>query len=80
MPTGRPPRKRPVAPGQLSAEALDAALAVEKSRRLQIPPAVSAIKVDGRRSYALTRAGNAPELAAREVQVEELQLLAHSEH
>ena len=45
----------------------------------EIGAAVSAIKVDGRRSYALTRAGNAPELAAREVQVEELQLLAHSE-
>ena len=76
---GQTTEEQPVAQGQLNAEAIDAALAVEKSRRLQIPPAVSAIKVDGRRSYALTRAGNAPELAAREVQVEELQLLAHSE-
>ncbi len=64
--------------GQLSAGSLEAALATEKSRSLQIPPAVSAIKVDGRRSYALARAGDPPELAAREVRVEQLLLLAHS--
>ena len=75
---GQTTEEQPVAPGQLSADAIDAAFAVEKSRRLQIPPAVSAIKVDGRRSYALARAGNAPELAAREIQVEELLLLGHS--
>ncbi len=60
-----------LAPEQLTETAIQAALATEKARRLQVPPAVSAIKVDGRRSYALTRAGNAPALAEREVQVEQ---------
>jgi len=69
-----------VTPEQLNEPAIHAALALEKARRLQVPPAVSAIKVDGRRSYALARAGNAPELAEREVQVEELLLLSRSEH
>jgi tRNA pseudouridine55 synthase len=64
---------------QLSEPLIHAALATEKARRLQVPPAVSAIKVDGRRSYALARAGNAPELAEREVQVEQLLLLSRSD-
>jgi tRNA pseudouridine55 synthase len=37
----------------------------------QIPPAVSAIKVDGQRAYKLTRAGAAPELKSRPVTVYE---------
>jgi tRNA pseudouridine55 synthase len=37
----------------------------------QIPPAVSAIKVDGQRAYKLTRAGAAPELKPRPVTVYE---------
>jgi tRNA pseudouridine55 synthase len=37
----------------------------------QVPPAVSAIKVNGQRAYRLTRAGAAPELAARPVTVYE---------
>jgi tRNA pseudouridine55 synthase len=37
----------------------------------QVPPAVSAIKVDGQRAYRLTRAGAAPELKARRVTVYE---------
>ncbi|HLK02507.1 MAG TPA: tRNA pseudouridine(55) synthase TruB [Streptosporangiaceae bacterium] len=36
---------------------------------MQIPPQVSAIKVDGQRAYKLTRAGAAPELVARPVTV-----------
>ncbi len=67
-------------PEQLDESAILAALTAEKARRLQIPPAVSAIKVEGRRSYALARAGNAPVLAEREVQVEELILISRSEH
>jgi tRNA pseudouridine55 synthase len=38
---------------------------------LQVPPAVSAIKVGGQRAYKLTRAGAAPELQARPVTVYE---------
>ena len=36
-----------------------------------MPPSVSAIKVNGQRAYKLTRAGEAPELAARPVTVYE---------
>ncbi len=37
----------------------------------QVPPAVSAVKVDGQRAYKLTRAGAAPDLKARPVTVYE---------
>jgi tRNA pseudouridine55 synthase len=42
----------------------------------QVPPAVSAIKVGGQRAYKLTRAGAAPELAARRVTVYEFTVTA----
>jgi tRNA pseudouridine55 synthase len=42
----------------------------------QRPPAYSAIKVGGRRAYALARAGQAPELAARQVEIYELRLVS----
>lgn len=42
----------------------------------QVPPAYSAIKVDGRRSYAKARAGEAVELAARRVTVSVFELVA----
>jgi tRNA pseudouridine55 synthase len=42
----------------------------------QVPPAVSAIKVDGQRAYKLTRAGAAPELKARPVTVYEFTVTA----
>jgi tRNA pseudouridine55 synthase len=42
----------------------------------QVPPAVSAIKVDGQRAYRLTRAGAAPELAPRPVTVYEFAVTA----
>lgn len=42
----------------------------------QVPPAFSAIKVDGERAYALARDGEAVELAARTVHVDDLRLLA----
>ena len=42
----------------------------------QVPPAVSAIKVGGQRAYKLTRAGAAPELAARPVTVYEFTVTA----
>jgi len=42
----------------------------------QVPPGVSAIKVGGRRSYQLARAGRAPELTARPVTVSRFDVLA----
>jgi tRNA pseudouridine55 synthase len=60
----------------LSDAAIAAALAGERARTHQLPPAVSAIKVGGRRAYAIARSGEAPELAEREVRVSELELVA----
>lgn len=42
----------------------------------QVPPAFSAIKVDGQRAYDLSRRGEAVELAAREVEIHSLELMA----
>ncbi|HEY1797087.1 MAG TPA: tRNA pseudouridine(55) synthase TruB [Stellaceae bacterium] len=42
----------------------------------QRPPAYSALKVEGRRAYALARAGKPPELAARPVEIATLDLVA----
>jgi tRNA pseudouridine55 synthase len=41
----------------------------------QVPPAYSALKVDGKRAYALARAGKPPELAPRKVKIYDFQLL-----
>ena len=41
----------------------------------QIPPAYSAIKVDGKRAYALARKGETPEMTARNVYIHDLTLL-----
>lgn len=60
---------------QLSDAAVARALDAEQTRSEQAPPAVSAIKVDGVRAYALARRGEAPELAVRPVRVLELKLL-----
>ncbi len=42
----------------------------------QIPPAFSAIKIDGKRAYALARAGEAPVMKSREVDIYSLDLLS----
>jgi tRNA pseudouridine55 synthase len=55
----------------ISRAALDAEIASLTGEIMQVPPGVSAIKVDGERAYKLTRAGAAPELAARPVTVYE---------
>jgi tRNA pseudouridine55 synthase len=55
----------------VSREMLDAGIARQTGEIMQVPPGVSAIKVDGERAYKLTRAGAAPELAARPVTVYE---------
>lgn len=69
---GQTTEERELAPGALNIEAVEAALEQERGRREQTPPAVSAIKVDGQRAYALSRRGEAPELAPRPVEVLEL--------
>ncbi len=57
--------------------AVDAALASFVGDVEQSPPAYSAIHVEGRRAYALARAGAAPELAPRPVHVESIRRLRY---
>ncbi|MFO1209920.1 MAG: tRNA pseudouridine(55) synthase TruB [Amaricoccus sp.] len=58
------------------AETIAAALPAFTGAIMQVPPQVSAVKVDGARAYALARAGEAPELAPRPLTVERLELVA----
>jgi tRNA pseudouridine55 synthase len=61
------------------ATAIAAALPAFTGTVRQRPPAYSAVKVAGRRAYALARAGRWPELLARPVEIAEFCLLAASE-
>jgi len=65
----------PARPEQLGPLEVEAALRAERERTQQVPPAVSAIKVSGKRAYALARSGQPPELGARSVEVHELRLV-----
>ncbi len=56
-------------------EAVEAALPAFTGRISQVPPAFSAIRVDGARAYDLARAGEAVELEAREVVVHAARLV-----
>ncbi|MCB9506605.1 MAG: tRNA pseudouridine(55) synthase TruB [Myxococcales bacterium] len=65
-------------PSAVTADAVVAALQAELGRRLQRPPAYSAIKVGGVRAYALARAGEEVDLAEREVDIYEVADIEHS--
>ncbi len=54
--------------------AIAAALEPFRGEIMQVPPAYSAVKVAGERAYALAREGAAPELAARPLWVESLEM------
>ena len=67
---------QPVAdPGRLEAAAVAAGLAGFVGTILQAPPAFSAVKIDGQRSYKLARAGEEAAPAAREVVIDSILLL-----
>ena len=53
----------------VSEDAVRAAIVPLTGEIQQVPPGISAIKVDGKRAYRLTREGAAPELKARPVTV-----------
>jgi len=55
---------------------IEAAVAAQRGAIQQIPSTVSAIKVDGRRAYALARSGETVELAPRAVSVHRFEVLA----
>lgn len=59
----------------LDRAALDEAIAALTGDISQVPSSVSAIKVDGKRSYARVRAGEDVALAAREVRVSEFRVV-----
>lgn len=68
---------KPVADASgVNADTLEQALAPLRGDILQVPSSVSAIKVDGKRSYARVRAGETVELKARPVTVSQLNVLA----
>lgn len=58
-----------------SEDAIEAALAAFRGDILQVPPQVSAVKIDGARAYDLVRTGEVVEIAARELWVERLAVL-----
>ncbi len=63
---------RDVAPGELESSRLRAALALERARIEQVPPAFSAIKQGGETAYKRARRGEVVDLPARPVSVSEL--------
>lgn len=54
---------------------VEAALAAVRGPISQVPPAFSAIKVEGRRAYAMARAGAVPTLIARDVTIHRIELV-----
>lgn len=77
--TGVPDDQVELRPGWLQPAALELALAQEKNRISQAPPAYSAIKVNGRRAYALAREGKTVHPKPRNVSVHGLSLRALSD-
>ena len=58
-----------------TAAEIEAALPQFTGEIEQVPPAYSAIKVDGARAYDLARSGETPKLAARLIRIDELALI-----
>lgn len=67
--------RTPVDGPPVTRDAVVAALAAMVGPARQVPPAFSAVQVQGRRAYQLARAGAAPELAPRDVELHALDLL-----
>ncbi|RFD21047.1 tRNA pseudouridine(55) synthase TruB [Komagataeibacter melaceti] len=56
--------------------AFEAALAAFRGDIMQVPPVFSALKVGGKRSYDMARAGNAPDLPPRPARIDRFELIA----
>lgn len=69
-------RADPAAIDLVADDRIDAAMAALRGDMLQVPSAVSAIKVDGKRAYQRVREGEQVELEARAVRIDEFELLA----
>ena len=72
---GHPVRESAARPTR---EAVMAALPKFTGEIMQVPPAFSAIKVDGERAYDLARDGEKVELAARRIEIHALDLVSFS--
>ena len=55
---------------------LEATLTAFRGRIEQVPPAFSAVRVDGRRAYDLARRGEVPELKAKTVEIHRLEIVS----
>ena len=64
----------------VTAECIAEAVAGLRGDIMQVPSAVSAIKVDGRRAYRLAREGHVVELPARPVRIDRFEMLAVRSH
>ena len=65
----------PQALAAVDTAAIEAAVAAQRGFIDQVPSAVSAIKIDGRRSYARVRAGEDVELKSRRVEVSAFEII-----
>lgn len=63
-------------PARWCAQALAPVLAAMRGTVMQRPPAYSAMKIGGRRAYAIARRGGTPEIAPRPVTVHSIELRA----
>jgi tRNA pseudouridine55 synthase len=64
----------------VTAGRIERAIAALRGEIRQVPSAVSAVKVDGRRAYRLVREGHTVELVARKVRIERFDVLAVRRH
>ncbi len=70
--------QRTISPGELTRQRVEFALQQELTRTEQVPPSYSALKVEGRRAYALSRSGQEVQLAPRAVRLHAAQILEFS--
>lgn len=60
----------------ITRELIEQTLPQFRGRIMQVPPVFSAVKVDGKRAYNLARKGKDVELAAKPLEISELELIA----
>jgi len=60
---------------EVSGEEMEKAIVSFRGKQEQVPPMYSALKVNGKRLYELARAGAVVERKAREIEIEEIELL-----
>lgn len=71
-------KKTVVSSAKPTLQEVQAVLAALEGSQMQVPPIFSAIKINGQRAYKLARAGKGPELVARPVRIEYIQLHSYA--